>query len=63
MINGNRQARAELDGLRKMSAPVCDLGEDGDEKCSQMMQAVKHGATMTRQSMTRQWSLNGMRWG
>ena len=32
MINGNRQARAELDGLREMSAPVCDLGEDGDEK-------------------------------
>lgn len=30
MINGNRQARAELEGLREMSAPVCDLGEDGD---------------------------------
>lgn len=30
MIDGNRQARAELEGLREMNAPVCDLGEDGD---------------------------------
>lgn len=32
MINGNRQARADLEGLREMNAPVCELGKDGDEK-------------------------------